>query len=755
VLWINGGSSARLNESYRNIAQALSIPGWIDPSADVQRLVMDWLSDSSREGWLLVIDNADEIEEIFPEKATQTSTKDSVATILRSCANLSQGSVIVTTRDSRLENRLATVESTLKVPLMSNSEALELLQTRISRAKYSHSDASDLVEQLERLPLAITQASAFIVENDITISQYLELFKFANSSVGEVLSRAFEDPRRDYRSENSVMRTLVLSFNQIREKSPRSAAILSTIAHLDRAGIPEALLHDDGESPLQFMEAVGVLKAFSLVLADEEGKTNLKVHRLVQLSIRIWLQTIGQDLFYAQLTMIMVSEKFPSAENDLDEAFHTWDLCKRLYPHVQTVEKTEPISKEAKLAKAKLQRKMGMYELIRGRPEDSIFRHRQAAIAFREVTDNDIGNKIVALQNMSNLGTALSIAGSFEESEKLYYQACTATEKLLGKDHPLTTMMLCNLADNQVFSRKFNQADKLYRRIYKMRVTLLGEQHLDTLETLSNWGPALEWLGRFEECENILRHAVNGMRSCLPPDHPKLCYATNRLSSVLQKLGKSEEAEAMARETLRVRLQIYGPGNVDVVWSMYVLSMALRDQGKYAEALQLSKQAVQIREDALGRLHLVTLIALFNLAFFYRGLCQYQEAARLYQECTTRMRENYGAWHPLLVVTSAEWIRMKHHAKFQENHEDCHAEPRAYWVAMASRQISVLAHCCGAYNPDHKPWTDVLLLLEAYFLVIVEPWRNKMPLTSGLIILSALILFIAYFWFIFFISEER
>lgn len=151
MCWGQCGSSARLNESCTNIVQALNIQGWMDPSTNVQGLVMDWLTDSFHEGWLLIIDNADEIEEIFPRKATQSSTSGSVATILMNCANLQQGSIVVTTRDSRLENRLAALDSTLKVPLMSASEAVKLLQTRISCTQYSDSDASELVEELGRL----------------------------------------------------------------------------------------------------------------------------------------------------------------------------------------------------------------------------------------------------------------------------------------------------------------------------------------------------------------------------------------------------------------------------------------------------------------------------------------------------------------------------------------------------------------------------------------------------------------------------
>jgi hypothetical protein len=87
---------------------------------------------------------------------------------------------------------------------------------------------------------------------------------------------------------------------------------------------------------------------------------------------------------------------------------------------------------------------------------------------------------------------------------------------------------------------------------------------------------------------------------------------------------------------------------------------------------------------------------------------------------------------------------MGHFVKGREKDEDRYAKPRAYWVALASRQISVISHCCGARNPDQKPWTDAFLLFEAYFLVIVEPLKTEMSLTFLFIILSVLVLLIAY-----------
>jgi tetratricopeptide (TPR) repeat protein len=741
VLWINAGSQARRDESYRKIAQTLSIRGCMDSTANPQKLVANWLLDNSIEGWLLILDNADDIEDVFGEDPAGSSPSDSIAKLLRNSSFLHNGSIVVTTRDGRLESRLAILGSTLQVPVMSTWEALGLLKSRIPFLENVEHDAKALLAELGLLPLAITQASAFIIENRITIPEYLELFRGVGNSPQEALYRAFEDPRRLCQSdENSVMKTWELSFKLIGKSSPRAAAILSAIAHLDQAGIPEALLHEDGESQVQFKEALGVLKAFSFVTAEEEH-TDLTIHPLIQLSTQRWLQNKGLESDYAQNTLIMVSKKFPSTEMIPIEVATIWNLCERLLPHALRVEKTQPLSQAGMLAKAKLQMKIGEYELVRGRCLESIDWHAKAAENFSNIRESDADIQRAVLQNLSDLAIAKSMAGFTEESGVLHQRAIAGIERLLGRDHPLTISMLLRMAENLNFQQRFRESNRLYNRIHSTRVTLLGPNHLDTIDALSNSATALEWLGRFSECESVCRHVVERLRACLP-GHPKLYYATSRLSSVLQKLGKTTEAEALARETLQVRLRIYGSENSILAWSMHILSLTLRDQGRLDEAGKYSRMALEIRESTMGSLHPVTALALFNLAFLKYGCGEDGEARVLLRDGIQRIVKGYGRWHPLAVVASAEYIRMKNHSVLMKIPEQIRVErKRAYWVALSSKQISLLAQCIGTHNPNRKPWEEGFLLLEAYLLLAVDRLKTKTILIMRLLF-SVIFLFL-------------
>jgi hypothetical protein len=103
--------------------------------------------------------------------------------------------------------RLAGRENCITVLLPDQDEAEELFQSKLSPEIWEKSAARTLIEALERPPLAITQAAAFISENSLTLEEYLEAFEADDSELVDILSEDSGDIRRDVQNGNSVMRT--------------------------------------------------------------------------------------------------------------------------------------------------------------------------------------------------------------------------------------------------------------------------------------------------------------------------------------------------------------------------------------------------------------------------------------------------------------------------------------------------------------------------------------------------------------------
>lgn len=272
VFWIYASTVSRMHQAYKDIARRLGLPDCNNPSVDTFQLVLEWLSNDAYGSWLLVLDNADDMEVFFGNNAHPSSAaSEQTSPLVKYLPRSSNGLMLITTRDKRMGERLAEREKAIVVLPMARPESEALLRSKVAEERSCDKNkAGELVEVLEYLPLAITQAAAYISENDIPIREYLDAFHANDSEIQDLLNEDLPDHRRDFDSQSSVIRTWKVSFDQIRKQKPRAAEILSLMAMLDRQGSPKMLLRRDGESEAAFTTAIGALKAFSLVTTEKD-----------------------------------------------------------------------------------------------------------------------------------------------------------------------------------------------------------------------------------------------------------------------------------------------------------------------------------------------------------------------------------------------------------------------------------------------------------------------------------------------------
>jgi hypothetical protein len=136
------------------------------------------------------------------------------------------------------------------------------------------------VEILGRIPLAVTQAAAYINRNKIALSKYLAALEKDNQNLIDHLCIELQDHRRAWGYPNSVFRTWRLSFEQIRLLDVRAAELLSLMAMLDGQQIPQDLMQSSGERDVDFLTALGTLAGYSLIIPIREEVWTM--HALVQ-----------------------------------------------------------------------------------------------------------------------------------------------------------------------------------------------------------------------------------------------------------------------------------------------------------------------------------------------------------------------------------------------------------------------------------------------------------------------------------------
>jgi tetratricopeptide (TPR) repeat protein len=102
VIWIPATNIESLQQAYVDVARQLNIPGWEEDKVDVKRLVQGYLGKKSAGRWLLVFDNADDINMWMAKQESEPGSARLIEYLPRS----SQGCIVFTTRDRKTAVKL-------------------------------------------------------------------------------------------------------------------------------------------------------------------------------------------------------------------------------------------------------------------------------------------------------------------------------------------------------------------------------------------------------------------------------------------------------------------------------------------------------------------------------------------------------------------------------------------------------------------------------------------------------------------------
>ena len=519
VFWVHAGTKDRFREAYRNIAHRLQLPGHDDPKTDTLRLVYNWLCEEDNGQWLMVLDNADDIGVFYPRPGTGTSQGAGVEAPQPLASFMPQtenGRILVTSRSRDAAARLTGgTQNILSIQAMNDSQAQQLLRKKLGD-KYEEGAAVDLLRALEHLPLAITQAAAYILLRwpEESPSTYLAKFRQGERRGARLLQKDAGDLRRDPSASNSVARTWQITFDQIRLEKPSAADLLMLMSQFNPQGIPKWVLEsdrrhwrssdssgagraredgtEDGRSDNRsdngsesgsddqhdnFDNDLHILRQYSLVTVTTQ-KSEYEMHALVQLCTRAWVSSSGNKREWNRRFLQVMAREYPAG------MYENWSKCQQLDPHVEHV--------------------------IRKKPTD----------------EEDAKNWA---QLLSNVGWYKAEAGMYEVAEQVDRQALGGREKVLGPEHPDTLTSVGNLAVVLWRQGKYEEAERMNRRALDGREKVLGPEHPDTLTSMNNLTFVYKAQGRDGDAESLMVKCVQLRQRVLGPHHP---YTTSSLSAL-------------------------------------------------------------------------------------------------------------------------------------------------------------------------------------------------------------------------------
>ncbi|BCR87174.1 uncharacterized protein ACHE_31161A [Aspergillus chevalieri] len=536
--------------------------------------------------WLLIFDNADDSDMWMKDSGAASALRDFLP-------YNTQGHIIFTTRNRKLAVKLASSD-VVHVRELDEKAGLEFLERSLIEGSLlnDHHAMITLLEQLTFLPLAVTQAAAYMNENSIGVSDYLLLLQEQEADVVELLSEDFDDDGRYKDTQNPVAMTWLISFHQVQKLDRLAADYLSLMACVDPRNIPESFLPRPA-SKKKMIDALGLLSAYSFITI-QPGNESITLHRLVHLATRNWMKKADQFTLYIRKTADRLSETFP--RND-DTNRQLW---REYLPHA-------------------------LFLL-----NESVFRQQQG-----HYTDY-----------IQNVGTCLYSDGRYNEAEKLLVQVMETRKQVLGPEHPDTLTSMASLTATYWNQGQWKEAKELGIQMMETQKQVLGPEHPDSLASISNLAATYRNQARWKEAEALEVHVMETQKQVLGPEHPSTLISISNLAATYRNQGRWKKAEELEIQVMVTSERVLGPNHPSTLTSISNLAATYRNQGRWKEAEKLEIQVMVTSERVLGPNHPSTLTSISNLAATYRNQGRWKEAEELEIQVMETQKQVLGPKHP-------------------------------------------------------------------------------------------------------------
>ena len=606
VLWVPATSQESFEHAFLEIAQLLRIPELADEKADVKQAVKRYLSQEEAGQWLFILDNADSHDILFGSDANQA------AALTDYIPQSSKGSIVYTTRSLEVAISLAGNE-VVEVVEMEEEAATKFLSISLIRKDLSSNTmaVSELLNELTFLPLAITQAAAYINRNKISISTYLELLRDTEDSMIAVLSRDFQDNYRYKESKNPVAATWLISFAQIRNQDPLAADLLSFMSCIEPKAIPRSILPDQGPEE-SAIHAIGTLSGYSFITEREDGKS-YDLHRLVHLATRNWVREEGLTAMWTK----KVIQHFTSLLQ------HTKPInppiWKEILPHVQKILDSNAAAKLEE--RYQLCRNAGWCLHVDGRPSDAVKRLSEVCEWNKMMLAEDNPAQL-ASQHM--LAIAYEANGQVKEAVELL-EHVVKIEAPLAEDHPSRLASQRGLAIAYQANGQVKGAIEILERIVGIE-KVLAEDHPSRLESQHELARAYQANGQVKEAIEILERVVE-IRNVLAEHHPSRLESQHQLARAYQANGQVKKAIEILERVVEIQ-KVLAEDHPSRLASQRSLAIAYEANGQAKETIEILERVIEIQK-VLVEDHPSRLSSQRSLAIAYEANGQSKEAIEI------------------------------------------------------------------------------------------------------------------------------
>ncbi|MFI6940810.1 tetratricopeptide repeat protein [Streptomyces sp. NPDC050418] len=609
VLWVDAADPQRIEAEFAEAAYRVGANGaeGQDTAADAAAF-RDWLATTTR-SWLVVLDQLADGSDLVAWWPPRPAS--------------GRGRVLATTRlrDAVLSGG---GRATVDVDVYEPGEAAAYLRERLGGAGRGHladTAAGQLLHALGSLPLAVSHAAAYLINEEVTCADYLRLFTDQRSRLDALLP-----PEADTEGYGRpVAAALLLTLDAAQRRAPLglAAPALCLSAHLDPSGHPLSLWADEA-----VREYLGRLREQAGGSGDADGGTALVTEQEARGAVRL-LHRYG----------LLASDPEQNAR-----AVRIHALTARA-----TRENTsEELSGMAILAAADA--------LVLTWPDqEHTDRELAAALRANAQTLTALAGELLWRGGDDHplpyvLGHSLTEAGAYGAAITHWQRLIADVERRSGPDQPGALYARDKLVDVLRLDWRVAEAASAAERLVADYERLAGEDSVDTASARGTLAICYWLAGRAAEAVALAERTAGDLVRLLGADHPESLTARHNVAAFYTQVGRAEEAVAIEEEILPLRERLLGEDDPATLTSRSVLAAGYVSTGRDDEGIALEERVLDDRVRVLGADHPTTLENRGSLAGHYYGTGRISEAVALQEQVLADAERALGADHPTTVL---------------------------------------------------------------------------------------------------------
>ena len=618
VVWASAEDPAGIEASLGRFAIALEpqLDGILSPDALAERATA-WLA--AHDQWLLILDNVNSVNDVAPLLARLDG---------------GSGRFLATSRRATGWHHVGA--AALRLGVFEPGEALVLLAGILRTVPDDLDGGAELCTELGFLPLAISQAGAYMDQNHLGPRDYLRLLARHPAHL-----YATGDEETD--SERTIARIWHVTLDRLAKDGSLPGQVLRILAWYAPETIPRALLDGLADPPAP-QEAVGSLAAYSMLTADTGI---LAVHRLVQAVTRT------PDPGDPHRDPQAIDDARDQATRQLADAAPDptdpagWPTWRMLLPHIDALASHAPPDTDTDTT-AYLLNQAGWFLDSQGQPARAAAHLQRALADTARVRGHDHPNTLAA---RGNLAAAYRATGDLGRAIPLLEQTLADTARVLGGDHPQTLAARGKLATAHQAAGDLGRAIPLLEQALAESARVLGGDHSGTLAARNNLATAYQAAGDLGRAIPLYEQGLADTARVLGADHPRTLAARNNLATAYQDAGDLGRAIPLLRQALADSTGILGGDHPQTLTARNNLATAYYEAQDLGQAIPLFEQALADTARILGGDHPGTLAARHNLATAYHTARDLGRAIPLLEQALADTARILGGDHPDTLTT--------------------------------------------------------------------------------------------------------